>query len=673
MKRVFAHIGFSFAITLLVLSLFQINAALVILVITGVAFAVSLIIKRTRNGIAVPLCMFSAMLACIIFITDYYGVFLPQAKLDNVEADAEFYIVDLIEEKSGGYYYTVKTKYIDAENAPQSIKIDLKSKEKIDADYYQVVKGRMKFSLIAENGFNSYGSFGKGIFVSANLKNLEKTDDTVFSFNKSILELRENIINLIRNNIDDKDNASVIIALVTGDKSYMSSEIRGIFRDSGTSHLMAVSGLHLSVFAGTVYFILKKIRLNKNAAVFISLSAVLFYAALTGFSKSVVRAGIMMAVMLIGKLFKEKSDSLNSLGLAVFVICLNPYAVTDSGALLTVTAVLGLIIINPIIYKLYMPKSRIIRYPYRILTASVSAFISTFPVIYFTFGFVSIYGVFLNIIMIPIAQAVLIASLLKISVFWINPLLFLCASVADFGASLMISICRFVAALPFAVVGIGTYVFGFAIAAVFLLFGIAFLISSKNIFKHCSAISAAVFTIIILLSVFVNYDSVYVREINGYSSTAVIIYNRTNAAVIGVNDSVHYNTVNNLIKSKNLEIFLIVDTGKNNYSEKLSEKYGTVNYVSESKNIAGTVKCENFYKDCDFDVDLWQSLNVKYKCTDYNTYINLKIYNFELNFAGKSEYANSNAIILDNSEDYDIVYTVDKNGCAERRLNEWLK
>ena len=103
MKRVFAHIGFSSAITLIVLNFFQINTAFVILAVTGAAFAVSLIIKRTRKGIAVPLCMISAAVACILFITNYYGSFIPQSRLDGNSATAEFYIVDLEEQSSYGY------------------------------------------------------------------------------------------------------------------------------------------------------------------------------------------------------------------------------------------------------------------------------------------------------------------------------------------------------------------------------------------------------------------------------------------------------------------------------------------------------------------------------------------------------------------------------------------
>ena len=356
MKRVFAHIGFSFAITLIVLNFLEIEAAFAILAVAGVAFAVSVFIRKTRRSLSVPLCMFAAVFASAIFISSYYSVFLPQKSLDSETVSAEFYIVDLEEHRNDSYYYTVKTSYIDKDSAPQNIKLTIKSEKKIDAGYYQKINGRIKLRLIAENGFASYGSFGNGEFLSGNLLDFDVTNESVFSLNKFILNQRENIKSLIYSSIKSPEN-SIIIALLIGDKSEIPNNIKENFKYSGVSHIMAVSGLHLAVFCGTVSVLLKKLRIPKVLQVFITLSCVIFYMALAGFSKSIIRAGIMMIVMLCGRLFNERSDALNSLGIAVFLICLNPFAVTDAGALLTVTAVLGLIIIDPMLIRLYKHKA----------------------------------------------------------------------------------------------------------------------------------------------------------------------------------------------------------------------------------------------------------------------------------------------------------------------------
>lgn len=671
MKRVFAHIGFSFAITLIVLNFFKINTALVILAVIGAAFVVSLMIKRTRKSVSVPLCLFSSILACVIFISNYYGAFIPQTNLDNETAETEFYIVDLEEKTPYGYNYTVKTRYIHAENVPQNIKLDLKSRSRMDADYYQIIKGKMKFSLISDNGYTSYGTFGSGIYLSADADEFRKTEETVFSLNKYILDLREDIINLILKNVDG-DSSGLIIALTTGNKSYLNDEIKDNFKASGTMHIMAVSGLHLAVFSGSVYFILKKLRIPKVPLILISVLSIIFYAAIAGFSKSIIRAGIMMIILMLGRLFKEKSDALNSLGLAVLIICLNPYAVTDAGALLTVTAVLGLITLHPHIKRIFSPKNPVIKYFYDILTASVAVFITTLPVMYFVFGYITPYGILLNLIMIPLAQLTLISSFLMLFSFGITPVVSVASSLPAFLSELMIDITAYVAKLPFAVVGIEGFEFGFALGIVFILFGAAFLIHKKHIYKNCAVISTAVFLIIISVSYLINFNSVYIREIPGYYSTAVVVYNRKNAVVIGVKDSLQLAAVSNIIKSKNLEISLIIDNDKNNYSERLAEKFQPVNYVADKENINGAVNCSNIYTENDFNVDLWQELNVEYSGSGRNSYVCFRAYNTEFVYSENKENRSVAAVYL-NNDNMDKVYTVNRNGCSERRLNEWLK
>lgn len=674
MKRVFAHIGFSFAITLIVLNFLKIEAAFVILAIAGVAFAVSVLIRKTRRSLSVPLCMFMAVLACSIFISNYFCSFLPQKNLDGETVHADFHIVDLEEQKNDVYIYTVKTSLIDKENVPQKIKLTIQSESKIEAEYYQNIGGTIKLRLVAENGFDSYGSFGNGIFLSGKLLDYSVTDENVFSINKFILNQRENIKSFVNANIKSPESA-IITALLIGDKSDLPNQINENFKYSGVSHIMAVSGLHLAIFCGAVSFLLKKLKFPRAAQVLITLLCVVIYMSLAGFSKSILRAGIMMIILLCGRLLKERSDSLNSLGMAVFFICLNPFAVTDAGALLTVTAVLGIIVINPLLVRLYKPKMLLAGYVYKTVCASLSVFITTLPVICITFGYVSLFGILLNIVMIPLAQAALISSFLMILCGKIYPLLFILSRLCRLFASIMLLITEKTAAIPYAVADISENKFFLAIGAVFIFFGIAFLFYRKRLLKHTAVIAVAIFTIVIILSDFIGYNSIYVKEINGYYTSSVVVYNKKNAVIIGVDDSLQYYSVSNMIKSKNLSVSMIVDINNSDYSKRLANKFGALNYVCDNENIKYLNNCSNFFTDDDFAVDLWSQLNVEYKSNAQNKYVYLQIYDTE--FICVKKYADSslynNVIYLNNKSDYDIVYTVNQNGFSERRLNEWQK
>ncbi|MDE6111745.1 MAG: hypothetical protein K2F65_07500, partial [Eubacterium sp.] len=165
-----------------------------------------------------------------------------------------------------------------------------------------------------------------------------------------------------------------------------------------------------------------------------------------------------------------------------------------------------------------------------------------------------------------------------------------------------------------------------------------------------------------------------VKEVNGYYSTSVVVYDKKNVVIIGVDDSSQYYSVANMIQSKNLDISMIVDINDSEYAKKLANKFGTLNYVCDNKNIKYLKNCDNFFSDEHFNVDLWKQLNVEYKSNKKNKYVSLKIYDTEFMCIKKSEYKNSdNIVYLNDKSDYDIVYTVNENGFSERRVNEWQK
>lgn len=663
MKRVFAHIGFSTALTLIILNLVSVEWALVILSVASVLFLASLVIDKTRKAVSVPLCISCVIFACLLFVSNYYGNFVKQTSLNNQSADAEFYIVDIEKEYNTGYLYTVKTKSISADNAPQDIKLYLDSNTKINADYYEIIKGNVKFEAIADNGFDSHGSFADNVFLTAKLNSYEATGKRVKSLNKGILACRLDVKETFKRQLP-KDEGALALALVTGDKSALRSEIIEDFRQCGASHLMAVSGLHLSVVSISLYWILKKIRVPKIPRIALSIIAILFYAALAGFSKSVIRAGIMMSVLYIGRAFKQKSDSLNSLGIAVFIICLNPYAVTDAGVLLTVTAALGVITISNEIKKLIITKNKALDFFFSALSVSFSVFVTTFPVMYFLFGTVSVVGIFLNIVLIPIAEAALVSSAalaLFRGALYISLVL---REISKAATALILAIVKYCASLSYSLLRINSVEIGLAICGVFVIFGIAFMIKKKNTFKIAAVLSAFIMIVTPLASSFVNKDNMFVREVGGYKGTAYILYDEEYAVVVGVEDGVQYNLIKGIIESSQLDVLMVIDTEKSDYSKKLTEIARVDNYIIKPDDSGvDEINCNNIIKICDFDIDLLPYLNIKYSYNQKtkDCLVSARIYNSSFMLGSQTK------------NDYDIVYTVGSGGYKHWRINKWLK
>lgn len=112
MKRVFAHLGFSAAVMLLILNFFSVTFAYIALGVVLAALCLALSVPRLRQGVSVWLCLVGAVVACVTFIVGVHAAYLPQQKLVGQTAQVQFYVTDVRRgaEKND---YTVKTTAID--------------------------------------------------------------------------------------------------------------------------------------------------------------------------------------------------------------------------------------------------------------------------------------------------------------------------------------------------------------------------------------------------------------------------------------------------------------------------------------------------------------------------------------------------------------------------------
>lgn len=142
------------------------------------------------------------------------------------------------------------------------------------------------------------------------------------------------------------DDAAMLSAMVTGDRTWLSSDLRTPFERTGSFHLLVVSGLHLGIFAAFVFAIGRRLRIGRLPLTAITLALSFAYALLTGFGQPVQRAFAMVALYLIGRLLYRDRSRLNSLGFAALcLLVFNPHALFDAGlqmTLLTVVAVAGI-------------------------------------------------------------------------------------------------------------------------------------------------------------------------------------------------------------------------------------------------------------------------------------------------------------------------------------------
>ena len=216
---------------------------------------------------------------------------------------------------------------------------------------------------------------------------------------------------LLRDNIDaavDEATAPFLTAILTGERSRLKADtfFYSMMREAGVLHCIAVSGMHLSFL---VSFLAAALGRGKHSSL-ICIPVILLFMAVTGFTPSVVRAGIMQLAICGAVLLDREYDNHSALALALAVLtALNPYASHHVGLLLSFLSTLGILIFYERLNKglWTVPKSLEKRLPGRVLgygrsslAVSLSALILTLPVMAVCFGQIPLLGPLTNLLIL---------------------------------------------------------------------------------------------------------------------------------------------------------------------------------------------------------------------------------------------------------------------------------
>ena len=145
-----------------------------------------------------------------------------------------------------------------------------------------------------------------------------------------------------------KDAEGLPAALLLGDTAGLSDGVRRDFSRAGISHMLAISGLHVTLLFGMLGFFLKCLRLPRRLRGILLGGIALLYLILLGFPPSATRAVIMMGMVYLSALLSSRSDPLTSLGLAgALILAVDPYTVADAGFWMSFLATLGIVTLMP--------------------------------------------------------------------------------------------------------------------------------------------------------------------------------------------------------------------------------------------------------------------------------------------------------------------------------------
>ncbi len=202
---------------------------------------------------------------------------------------------------------------------------------------------------------------------------------------------------LIDRSLNTKD-AGMMKAILLADKTDLDKETKDLYKDAGAGHLLAISGLHISMFAAITLFLLKKTPLSFKASYVITVFILFLYGYLIGFSASALRATVMFAILCIGKMFNKSYDSLNSMAVALLVtIMIKPLYVLQNGFLMSYLAIISIAVVLPIFAVIGKKAKGVIS----TLSISTSVTMTTLPVVVNSYYKIPLYAPLINIVLVP--------------------------------------------------------------------------------------------------------------------------------------------------------------------------------------------------------------------------------------------------------------------------------
>lgn len=229
-----------------------------------------------------------------------------------------------------------------------------------------------------------------GIFYefSGSCVNYEAKNNYLLSF---FTRLRRLICKMFDKVMNEKAS-SLLKAMIVGETQFLDSDFKELFKSGGVAHILAISGLHVSLIAGIINRLLSLFKISEKTKIGISISIILFYAVLTGLSVSTVRAMIMIMFSELGKLFGRNYEGRSGPFFAAFLMLVyKPIWLFSLGFILSFTSILAI--------RCKLPLKE-----FKGLSLNLSIFLFNTPILAYNFYTLSGLSIVCNILIVPLAE-----------------------------------------------------------------------------------------------------------------------------------------------------------------------------------------------------------------------------------------------------------------------------
>lgn len=233
--------------------------------------------------------------------------------------------------------------------------------------------------------------------------------DSGFSYyHYQLGRIKSKLVQVYTSLLTDQE-AGAMTAMLLGEKYLLTEEIKELYQQNGISHLLAISGLHVTLIGMFIFRLLKKLKVPLLPVTLITIFFVYSYGVLTNFSVSANRSVVMMVLFLLAAPVGKTYDILSALSLSAFLILLqNPMQLFSAGFLLSYSALIGITVIYPRLKHVFPSDHFIVNS----LLISTSAQIATTPVILWFYYQYPTYSVLMNLLILPFVTILTLTSIL---------------------------------------------------------------------------------------------------------------------------------------------------------------------------------------------------------------------------------------------------------------------
>ncbi|MCD8005526.1 MAG: ComEC/Rec2 family competence protein [Oscillospiraceae bacterium] len=319
--------------------------------------------------------------------------------------------------------------------------------------------------------------YPKGIFVRCSQTGEVIVDKAtgIYALYGEIRDMREKLTTTFCSYVG-LDEGQLLSSMLCGRSESLDDSVRISLNRSGIGHLLAVSGLHVSIVAALVAFLLRLLRAPRPVTFAVSEAIMALFVVFSGMRTSAVRAFVMMTIYLFSFIIRREFDAESALGVTIIaMLAVSPYSVIDGSFLLSISGVFGISVAAPAVSKAFGIRGKLPR----TAMSAICAWFCILPVSVFIFDEISFVSVLTNVVLTPFCTTALVLSLIFAATGTPAALSFL-IEIAGFIARWVIKICGFISDLGFTYVpvkfaAVPILVLSLAIAVALIL------IISKNV------------------------------------------------------------------------------------------------------------------------------------------------------------------------------------------------